>query len=310
MINRLLSAALALACAFSVAAQDKIEKGDINLIVVSDLGRNGYYDQKGVASSMGLVAEKIGPDAVLALGDTHHYEGVQSISDPLWMTNYELIYSHPELMVHWYPVCGNHEYRGSTQAVLDYSAISRRWDMPARYYTKVFGDEVEDEATVRIVFIDTAPLIDKYRKNNATYPDACRQDMEAQLEWLDKTLADATEDWVVVVGHHPIYAFTDKPDSERTDLQKRVDPILRKHKADMYICGHIHNYQHIRKSDSGTDYVVNTSGSKTRAAGKTDGTVFCSDAAGFSVLTADKKALRLNFLDKDGRVIYTVSRNK
>lgn len=310
MINRLLSAALALVCAFSVAAQDKIEKGDINLIVVSDLGRNGYYDQKGVASTMGLVAEKIGPDAVLALGDTHHYEGVQSVSDPLWMTNYELIYSHPELMVHWYPVCGNHEYRGSTQAVLDYSAISRRWDMPARYYTKVFGDEVEDEATVRIVFIDTAPLIDKYRKNNATYPDACRQDMEAQLEWLDKTLADATEDWVVVVGHHPIYAFTDKPDSERTDLQKRVDPILRKHKADMYICGHIHNYQHIRKSDSGTDYVVNTSGSKTRAAGKTDGTVFCSDAAGFSVLTADKKALRLNFLDKDGRVIYTVSRNK
>lgn len=306
MINRLLSAALALVCAFSVAAQDKIEKGDINLIVVSDLGRNGYYDQKGVASTMGLVAEKIGPDAVLALGDTHHYEGVQSVSDPLWMTNYELIYSHPELMVHWYPVCGNHEYRGSTQAVLDYSAISRRWDMPARYYTKVFGDE----ATVRIVFIDTAPLIDKYRKNNATYPDACRQDMEAQLEWLDKTLADATEDWVVVVGHHPIYAFTDKPDSERSDLQKRVDPILRKHKADMYICGHIHNYQHIRKSDSGTDYVVNTSGSKTRAAGKTDGTVFFSDAAGFSVLTADKKALRLNFLDKDGRVIYTVSRNK
>lgn len=308
MINRLLSAALALVCAFSVAAQDKIEKGDINLIVVSDLGRNGYYDQKGVASTMGLLAEKIGPDAVLALGDTHHYEGVQSVSDPLWMTNYELIYSHPELMVHWYPVCGNHEYRGSTQAVLDYSAISRRWDMPARYYTKVFGDK--DEATVRIVFIDTAPLIDKYRKNNATYPDACRQDPEAQLEWLDKTLADATEDWVVVVGHHPIYAFTDKPDSERSDLQKRVDPILRKHKADMYICGHIHNYQHIRKSDSGTDYVVNTSGSKTRAAGKTDGTVFCSDAAGFSVLTADKKALRLNFLDKDGRVIYTVSRNK
>lgn len=308
MINRLLSAALALVCAFSVAAQDKIEKGDINLIVVSDLGRNGYYDQKGVASTMGLLAEKIGPDAVLALGDTHHYEGVQSVSDPLWMTNYELLYSHPELMVHWYPVCGNHEYRGSTQAVLDYSAISRRWDMPARYYTKVFGDK--DEATVRIVFIDTAPLIDKYRKNNATYPDACRQDPEAQLEWLDKTLADATEDWVVVVGHHPIYAFTDKPDSERSDLQKRVDPILRKHKADMYICGHIHNYQHIRKSDSGTDYVVNTSGSKTRAAGKTDGTVFCSDAAGFSVLTADKKALRLNLLDKDGRVIYTVSRNK
>ena len=308
MINRLLSAALALVCAFSVAAQDKIEKGDINLIVVSDLGRNGYYDQKGVASTMGLVAEKIGPDAVLALGDTHHYEGVQSVSDPLWMTNYELIYSHPELMVHWYPVCGNHEYRGSTQAVLDYSAISRRWDMPARYYTKVFGDK--DEATVRIVFIDTAPLIDKYRKNNATYPDACRQDPEAQLEWLDKTLADATEDWVVVVGHHPIYAFTDKPDSERSDLQKRVDPILRKHKADMYICGHIHNFQHVRVPGSNIDYITNTSGSLSRKVNPIEGTVFCSPEPGFSIVSADKKTLELRMIDKQGNVLHTVTRSK
>ena len=51
MINRLISAAIALVSVFSVAAQDKIEKGDINLIVVSDLGRNGYYEQKGVAST-------------------------------------------------------------------------------------------------------------------------------------------------------------------------------------------------------------------------------------------------------------------
>ena len=53
------------------------------------------------------------------------------MNDPLWMTNYELIYSHPELMIDWFPLLGNHEYRGNTQAVLDYSNISRRWTMPA-----------------------------------------------------------------------------------------------------------------------------------------------------------------------------------
>lgn len=307
MIKKLFIAAIALASAFGAFAQEKITKGDINLIVVSDLGRNGYYEQKPVAATMGRVAEQIGPDAVLALGDTHHYEGVQSTSDPLWMTNFELIYSHPELMVDWYPICGNHEYRGNTKAVVDYSEVSRRWEMPSKYYTKSFED---DGTTLKVVFIDTTPLIDKYRKKTDTYPDAATEDIDKQLKWLDETLASATEDWIVVVGHHPIYAFTDKSESERTDMQKRVDTLLRNHKVDMYICGHIHNYQHIRVPNSKTDYVVNTSGSKTRVPEKIDGTVFCSDATGFSVLTADKKSLKLNMLDKEGKTIHIVSRAK
>ena len=97
---------------------------------------------------MGEMAEEVGPECVIAAGDVHHFEGVRSVDDPLWMTNYELIYSHPELMIDWYPICGNHEYRGSTQAVLDYARVSRRWEMPARYYTKTFNEE---GTTVRVV---------------------------------------------------------------------------------------------------------------------------------------------------------------
>ncbi len=306
MIRKLLLSLLG-AAAMCASAQNVPAKGDINLIVASDLGRNGYYHQKKVADTMGEVADRIGPEAVLSLGDTHHYGGVQSVSDPLWMTNYELIYSHPELMVDWYPLCGNHEYRGNTQAVLDYSGVSRRWKMPARYYTRTFD---EDGTTLKVVFIDTTPLIDKYRKNTATYPDAAAQDMEAQLQWLDRTLAEAGEDWVVVVGHHPIFAYTDKAESERTDLQKRVDSIIRRHRVDMYICGHLHNYQHIRRPGSQTDYIVNTSGSQTRVPAKIDGTVFCSDAPGFSVLSADKNTLNLHMLDENGNTLHTVSRKK
>ncbi len=307
MIRKLFFTAIALVSLTYASAQKEIAEGDINLIVASDLGRNGYYDQKTVAATMGEVADQTGPDAVLALGDTHHYEGVESVSDPLWMTNFELIYTHPELQTDWYPICGNHEYRGNTQAVIDYSEISRRWEMPARYYTRTFEHK---GTTLKVVFIDTTPLIDKYRKHSETYPDACRQDMNAQLQWIDRTLSEAGEDWVVVVGHHPIYAHTDKSECERTDMQKRVDTILRRHKADMYICGHLHNYQHIRRPDSDIDYVVNTSGSRTRIPEKIDGTVFCSDATGFSVLTADKKSLRLNMLDKNGKILHIVSREK
>ena len=94
----------------------------LNFYIANDLGRNGYYDQKPIAETMGRMAEAIDIEFVVAAGDVHHFEGVQSVSDPLWMTNYELIYSHPDLMTPWYAICGNHEYRSNTQACIDYRA--------------------------------------------------------------------------------------------------------------------------------------------------------------------------------------------
>lgn len=286
----------------------KLEKS-VNFYVANDLGRNGYYDQKPIAELMGRMAETVGIECVAAPGDVHHFEGVRSTQDPLWMTNYELIYSHPELMLDWFPTCGNHEYRGNTQAVLDYSGVSARWNMPAKYYTKVLED---DGVTVRLVFIDTTPLIDKYRKDTEKYPDAGKEDMDKQLAWLDQTLAQANEDWVIVLGHHPVYAYTDKSDKERADMQKRLNPILLKHKnVAMYICGHIHNFQHIRKPGTDIDYVVNTSGSLSRKnVQPVDGTQFCSGVSGFSLVCADKQTLSLHLIDKDGKVVYTVNHTK
>lgn len=283
-------------------------KGEITLYMANDLGRNGYYDQKPIAELMGEMAGTVDPKCVLAVGDIHHFNGIASLQDPLWMTNYELIYSHPDLMIDWFPVCGNHEYRGNTDAFLHYGSISRRWMMPSRYYTKVF---TKKNTTVRVVFLDTAPLIDKYRQDSATYPDARNQDMQAQLSWLDETLKNAHEDWVIVVGHHPIYAETGKSESERLDMQKRVMPILHKYNnVAIYACGHIHNFQHIQKKGDPIDYVVNTSASLARPVKPIDGTVFCSPADGFSVITVDKKQLRLSMIDKDGNIIHEVTKSK
>lgn len=282
-------------------------KGNVRLIVANDLGRNGYYDQKPIASLMGEVADGMGPDAVLALGDIHHYGGVRSVSDPLWMTNYETVYTHPELLIDWMPICGNHEYRGNTQAMIDYSGVSRRWNMPARYYTRTFESK---GTTVKVVFIDTTPLIDKYRNDAEQYPDACKEDMDKQLKWLDSVLSAAEEDWVLVAGHHPVYAETSKAEYERADMQRRVDAVLRRHKVDMYLCGHIHNFQHIRAKGSDIDYIVNSSASLSRKVKPVEGTQFCSGETGFSLVTADKKALNLYMINRDGKVLHTVTRNK
>lgn len=309
-IKKLMLAVLLLFSAITATARindASLFEDKLNFYVANDLGRNGYYDQKPIAEMMGELGEMIGPEFVLATGDVHHFEGVRSVNDPLWMTNFELIYSHPELMIPWYPICGNHEYRGNTQAVIDYSAVSRRWEMPARYYTKVFDEE---GVTLRIVWIDTTPLIDKYRRDSVKYADACRQDIDSQLEWLDSVLETAQEDWVIVAGHHPIYADTYKSETERLDMQNRVDAILRRHRVDMYICGHIHNFQHIRVEGSDIDYIVNSSGSLSRDVKPVEGTVFCSGASGFSVVTADKATLILRMLDKNGDVLHEVIRTK
>jgi len=300
--------AMVSAKAQDAASWQRLEK-KVNFIVANDLGRNGYYDQKPIAETMGRMAEAVDIECVAAIGDVHHFEGVRSAQDPLWMTNYELIYAHPELMLPWYPLLGNHEYRGNTQAVLDYTNISARWMMPARYYTKTLES---GKTSVRLVFVDTTPMIDKYRNDSETYPDAVKQDYEKQLAWLDATLSSAKEDWVIVLGHHPIYADTGKDTSERGDMQARLDPVLRKHKnVSLYVCGHIHNFQHIRKQGSGIDYIVNTSGSLSRPkVQKIDGTVFCSGVSGFSLVCADKQSLDLHLIDKDGKVVYTVHKTK
>lgn len=285
-----------------------IFKKQFNVFIANDLGRNGYYDQKPIAELMGQMAEAgADPEFVIATGDVHHFNGVASINDPLWMTNYELIYSHPELMIDWHPVLGNHEYRGNTQAVLDYGQVSRRWQMPDRYYTKHYEYK---GMTMRILWIDTTPLISKYRNDRETYPDASQQNEEVQLAWIDSVLTAATEQWVIVCGHHPIYADTPKEVSEREEMQHRLDPILRKRHVDMYISGHIHNFQHLRIKGNNIDYIVNSAGALSRQVKPIEGTLFCSSEPGFSILSANKEQLTLRMIDKKGHILYELRRTK
>lgn len=290
------------------------QSAEYNFIVANDLGRNGYYDQKPIAETMGKIGEAIDIEFIAAAGDVHHFEGVASVNDPLWMTNFEEVYSHPELMIDWFPILGNHEYRGSTQACLDYGKISRRWVMPSRYYT--LTKEVDDSTTLRLVFIDTAPLIDKYREDSATYPDACKQGLQDQLHFIDSVLTVAKETWTVVIGHHPVYAYTTKSESERVDLQQRLDPILRKHKVDFYMNGHIHNFQHIRVENSPVAYITNSSASLSRPvatdehAGTKVNTLFSSDRSGFMLCSVEHSRFTIQFADKDGKSLYQFSKSK
>ena len=90
-------------------------------------------------------------------------------------------------------------------------------------------------------------------------------------------------------------------------MQKRLLPILERHNVNMYICGHIHNFQHIRPEGSKIDFIVNSAASLSRTkVGDVEGTVFTSGEAGFSILRCDKDHIQLDMINPDGKSIHSV----
>ena len=127
---------------------------------------------------------------------------------------------------------------------------------------------------------------------------------------MDSVLTAAKEQWVIVCGHHPIHAETPKEAAEREDLQRRLEPILCRHRVDIYLCGHIHNFQHLRVKGSDIDYVVNSAGALSREVKPVEGTLFCSPEPGFSILSASKEQLTLRMIDKKGNILYELKRSR
>ena len=275
-------------------------------IVASDMGRRGVSEQQNIADLLGHFVEENKIDFLAVAGDPIHNDGVMSVDDEEWNLKIENVYTAPSLhAIPWYVVSGNHEYNGSVQAIMDYSDVSERWNAPARYFsfTRKIGD---GDNECLFVFIDTAPLIDRYR-NDEGYSDAGEQDMTAQLTWLERELSSSEVRWTIVVGHHPVYAKTTKALSERTDMQQRVGTLLEEYGADIYICGHIHNFQHIHPTGSKVHYIVNSSASQSRPVhdiDQVDGMIFGNPDPGFSVFSMNNNTCKIVFMNHQGESIY------
>lgn len=284
-----------------------IGKGATNFIVVSDWGRNGFYNQQEVANEMGRIADSVHPRFIVSCGDNFQLNGVQSTRDPLWQTNFENIYTRFSLHVDWYPVLGNHDYQGNTQAQIDYSDISRRWKMYAHYYTLVQpAGEID---SVRLVFLDTPPLIDYYYAHPQKYPDIALQDSLAQLNWLREVLASNKAKWIMVFGHHPVYSSSTKHGSTK-ELIQRLQPIFEKYHVDFYLSGHDHDLQHLTPTGYTTEYIVTGAGSQVRDAATDSNTVFSIAKPGFTFISIKDNELRFSFIDKEGGLLYSHTKKK
>ncbi|MDR3652300.1 MAG: metallophosphoesterase [Paludibacter sp.] len=280
-------------------------KRALNFFVISDWGWNGFKDQQIVANQMGLQAEKIHPQFIVSCGDNFQVAGVASTQDPLWTNSFENVYKNLALMVDWYPVLGNHDYKGNTQAEIDYSNVSRRWRMEAHYYTKV--TKVNDSISALLIFLDTPPLIKEYHVKGG-YPDVARQDSALQIKWLNDVLANSKEQWKIVFGHHPVYSAS-KTHGNTPDMIRKVKPLLEKYNAQFYFCGHDHDFQHLREKGKNVDYVVTGTGGEPRPSSMDAHSIYSHTAPGFSEVTFHGDSIRVVFMDANGEALYKIERS-
>ena len=276
-----------------------------NFIIISDWGWNGCRHQQEVADQMAKTADSIDAEFIVTCGDNFQINGVASIQDPLWMYSFENVYKGLSLQVDWYPVLGNHDYKGSTQAEIDYSKISRRWRLTDHYYT--FAKKVNDSISARFIFLDTPPLVEEYHKRHEEYPDVVNQDTAKEIRWLKDVLANAKEQWILVFGHHPVYSASKKHGNTK-EMIARVKPLLEKYHAQVYFCGHDHDLQHLHEKGSKVDYIVTGTGGDTRPNSSNDKSVFSGSEPSFSVVSLKADSIRICFVGTKGNIIYNFGR--
>lgn len=276
----------------------------LNFILMGDWGRNGADHQKEVAAQMAKTASQGSIDFIVSAGDNFYPSGVASEFDPLWRFSFEEIYTDFSLQWDWYPVLGNHDYGSNPEAQVRYSTISRRWRMPARYYSKTMNLSGDTTQQVLFLFIDTTPLIRNYYKGEGH--NVNDQDSSAQKLWIEKQLSTTSENirWKFVVGHHPMYTGGSRTESHDTRSIRRIlQPLLKKYDVDAYFAGHEHSLQHIVHPD-GVQHFISGASSEVTPVKMLQTSRFAQSTYGFMVFSVSAAKTLVQVVDHEGNVIY------
>jgi diadenosine tetraphosphatase ApaH/serine/threonine PP2A family protein phosphatase len=310
------SAAIALAAArpSAAAARSSAEQDGgaaqaaSHLLAIGDFGAKAkdLHRQSAVSRAMAgyLRRREVVPDALLLLGD-NFYGGLggRGVRSARWAWNVEDMYPADAFDCPMYAVLGNHDYsderhQATVQAELAYAKLPSRprWTLPHKWYRfEIRGDDQSPLATVLVT--DT----------NFVYGRAhwvARDERKRQLQWLAAELAKPrVAPWLFVLGHHPVYSDGHHGDSE--PLVDEFDPLLRRHKVDLYLCGHDHDLQHLEFKGHPTSFVVSgAGGARARPVTYRGRGRFGRAVYGFTHLEVRCDRLAVRHIDANGVQLY------
>jgi tartrate-resistant acid phosphatase type 5 len=199
-------------------------------------------------------------------------------------------------------VNGNHDNYGNPGAQVDYTYVdpTKRWKFPSFYYTKTFEQDnvkvmfvmvdtwrlnggdflLGVDCTTSKIWIKSEhalqyalhkkmishetglflrqkfPIFDEDKKSQ---PDT------RQWTWLKQTLLSAeanSSDWVIVVGHFAVHSASRFEHGDTPSLVENLEPLLKAAHVPVYLNGHDHILQHIKKQDGPTHYYGTGAGAK------------------------------------------------
>ena len=204
--------------------------GSRRFAVIGDAG-TGRKRQRAVIARMLADHDERPFETVLMLGDNIYDDGPLERFDSAIGKPFSPLLQRG---VRLYGILGNHDVqfqRGEAQLrYLGLGLGKKRW-----YKTAVADGDVE------VFAIDTTLLV----TDRWTYHGEARwkqTQADAQLAWLDKTLASGTAKFKLVMGHHPLYSSGTRG-TERREMREQLDGMLAEHGVDAYLAGHQHVYE-------------------------------------------------------------------
>ena len=275
----------------------------LSFLALGDWGRRGSAAQRAVAEAMATIARREGCSFVVTTGDNFYEDGVAGIDDDHWHDSFVAVYERAGLGLPFYPVLGNHDYRGDPGAQVRYSELNPRWRLPARYYTRVLT--LGTGTRVQLLFLDTTPFLERYGPFGVESISRPLPDPGRQLDWLGGALSETRADWRIAIGHHPIRSGSEVHGGT-AELEDRLLSVLRRHGAHAYLCGHEHDLQHV--SADGLEHVLSGAGADCRPTGRLATTRFAASTPGFALLRLTSDWLELRFYDHRARLLHDFRR--
>ena len=230
---------------------------DLNFLAIGDWGKvNDAF--KSVTAGMEKVAKENDAAFVVLLGDNFYTYGIHGDDHSRqFKTVFEDMYHGEKLQkIPFYAIAGNHDHYGNVSAQIAYTGDSERWVFPEYYYNKVFKIPGTNGKTLELILIDTVIGVGNTDHNKRRFLQppgpAHVPTAEAQWNWLTKTLAASTADYIWVGGHYPVYSACRHGPTYQ--LISRLKPKLEQYGAH-YMAGHDHCQGHIDEG-RGVQYVV------------------------------------------------------
>ncbi|XP_065058890.1 tartrate-resistant acid phosphatase type 5-like [Rhopilema esculentum] len=289
---------------------------ELNFLVLGDWGGSPSPPYRtpievSVADMMAEVSSERNSQFVVALGDNFYFDGVEDDSSIRFEETFEKAYAAKSLQIPWYVIAGNHDHHRNVSGQIDYTRLSKRWNFPNFYHSHIFNIP-GSKKTLQIILIDTVLLCGNsghdFDPRIPTGPDEPNIASE-QLDWIEKTLASSKSDYILVGGHYPVWSIGHH--GPTSQLVEQLKPMLEKYKVNAYICGHDHNLQSIKESDSEVLYHVIGNANfldprTTHESSVPDGSskFFYADNGGFAAVTVNDFKMVFQFVNSQGRVVY------